>query len=78
MMLLIRASFLPAVSHLKPVLRVGDRAQGGWQSGHDQSLMGVSVRVLGIRLALLSSKSHDKHGNANGEFSVEINSGKMI
>ena len=30
-------------------------------------LNGVSVRVIGIRLGLQLSKSHDKHGNANGE-----------
>jgi hypothetical protein len=29
---------------------------------------GVSVRVVGIRLGLKFSKPHDKHGNANGEF----------
>ena len=29
--------------------------------------MGVSVLVVGIRLGLQFSKSHDKHGNANRE-----------
>jgi hypothetical protein len=29
---------------------------------------GVSGRVVGIRLGLVSSKSNDNHGNAKGEF----------
>jgi len=39
---------------------------------------GVSVRVIGIRLGLQSSKTDDKRVNANGVCSVETNSGKMI
>ena len=33
---------------------------------------GVSVRVLGSRLGLQSSKPDDKHGNANGDLEAGI------
>ena len=47
-------------------------AQCWLQIQHDQSLMGVSVRVIGIRLGLQIRKTHDKHGNTNGEFFPKI------
>jgi len=44
---------------------------GNFQDAHGKLtrlvIHGVSVRVIGIRLGLHSSKSHDKHGNTNRE-----------
>ena len=64
----VRARCVLVVSDLKPDLRAGDGVRCWWQIRHYQSCMGVSVRVIGIRLGLQIRKPHDKHVNANGDF----------
>ena len=63
--MLIRASFVLVVSDLKPVAR-GGRGAGLVAKLTRPVIDGVSVRVVGIRLGLHSSKTDDKHVNANG------------